>query len=48
MPTVTISMSPEAYRIYDQIDKGSRSRVVSAALLLWQATQFYERKGDEE
>jgi len=50
MPTVTISMSDNAYEIYRQWQKGVRSNRVSAAILLWNA-QVLEAKyvrSDEE
>lgn len=35
MPTVTITMSDKAYDIYRTLDKGTRSKQVSAAILEW-------------
>ena len=35
MPTVTITMNEKAYEIYRTLDKGTRSRQMSAALLEW-------------
>lgn len=50
MPTVTISMSDNAYEIYREWQKGVRSMRTSAAILLWNA-QVLEAKyvrSDEE
>ena len=35
MPTVTITMSEKAYDIYRTLDKGTRSKQVSVAILEW-------------
>jgi len=51
MPTVTISMSDNAYELYRHWPKGVRSGRVSAAILLWNAQVLeakYIPRGDEE
>ena len=50
MPTVTISMSDNAYEIFRQWQKGVRSMRVSAAILMWNAEvleQKYTRGAEE-
>jgi len=37
MPTVTISMSEDAYDIYRKWSKGKRSNRTSAAIMQWDA-----------
>jgi len=50
MPTVTISMSDNAYELYRHWAKGVRSNRVSAAILLWNAQVLEAKYGrsDEE
>lgn len=49
MPTITISLSDGAYEIYRQLDKGTRSRQMSTALIQWwQSVTEYSRMRAEE
>ena len=53
MPTVSINLSEKAYFIYTNLEKTTRSKVVSAALLEWNArimhnlNEFSEVKKNE-
>ena len=45
MPTVTISLTDAAYDIYRELDKGTRSRQLSTALIQWkQSVDEYARE----
>ena len=52
MPNVSINLTEKAYDVFRYLDKGSRSRIMSAALLLWnsQLDEYYgrDKKGEEE
>ena len=49
MPTVTISLTDAAYDIYRELDKGTRSRQLSTALIQWkqQVDEFARRRAEE-
>jgi len=47
MPTVSINLSENAYKLYAEWEKGLRSQRVSAAICLWNA-QILEVKYTKE
>jgi len=50
MPTVTISLTDAAYDIYRELDKGTRSRQLSTALIQWkqQVDEYARRRAEEK
>ena len=47
MPTVSINLTENAYKLYTEWKKGQRSQRVSAAICLWNA-QVLEKKYIQE
>jgi len=49
MPTITASLSEQAYEIWRELEKGKRSRQLSAALVQWkhQLDAYHEQKMKE-
>lgn len=39
MPGVSVALSDQAYEIFKNLEKGRRSKIMSAALLQWYAQQ---------